>query len=104
LSTAIATQKTNEKSIKKTEKEVNTIQSGLLKKILKYGFTTVAALQEAFLPAAKVQRIEQTKEKLQKEKAIQEKQVKNIQSSIEKETKKQLTQDLTKNRYSEKRI
>ncbi len=97
LSTAIATQKTNEKSIKKTEKEVNTIQSGLLKKILKYGFTTVAALQEAFLPAAKVQRIEQTKEKLQKEKAIQEKQVKNIQSSIEKETKKQLTQESQEN-------
>ncbi len=92
-STAIATQKTNEVTIKKTKKSVDAIQGGLLKKIIQYGFTTVAALQEAFLPAAKVQSIEERKERLQKEKAVQEKQVKNIQVSIEKETKKQLTQE-----------
>ncbi len=93
LRTSIADQKTNEANTKKTKKEVDSIQSSLLKKILQYGFTTVAALQEAFLPPAKVQSIEQTKEQLQKEKAIQEKQLKNIQSTIEKETKKQLTQE-----------
>ena len=106
LSTQLAAQKTNLISNQKLTKDLSKLQSSLLGKAIKQGFASLAVLQSANLPEGRVQKIEKQKELLQKQLAIQEKQVKTTQAKLDKESKKQLTKesaDLLETKLAEKK-